>query len=277
MINYDALDKILERLENSDEAPEVTSPEVVEESTADLIATVIPLILMVAAIIASVVASAVGASKRRDFYYEQIRNNKELIDLLHRLTKEVNKDIASRIGKYGKYVVNTEIEGGDIYWNGNSSSKYDANNIIYFIAGKLDCKKLFKDMFPGKEYNDVLYDTSNATAKKVVEYNNVVKQYNSAVSMENKLIASKTGLEKSIYLENMEEMYNTTISDYLPFADPAETEKDVVWLCVLRLVDYTKLSKLPSNIKAQIKSKVDSINLQPSIKEAVDLFLKGEI
>ena len=277
MINYDALDKILERLENSDEAPEVTSPEVVEESTADLISAIIPLILMIAAIIASVVMSAVGASKRRDFYYEQIRNNKELIDLLNRLTKEVNKDIASRMGKYGKYVINTEIEGGDIYWNGNSSNKYDANNVIYFIAGKLDCKKLFKDMFPGKEYNDVLYDTSNATAKKVVEYNNVVKQYNSAVSMENKLIASKTGLEKSIYLENMEEMYNTTISDYLPFADPTETNKDVVWLCVLRLVDYTKLSKLPSNIKAQIKSKVDKINLQPSIKEAVDLFLKGEI
>ena len=277
MINYDALDNILERLENSDEAPEVTSPEVVEESTADLISAIIPLILMVAAIIASVVMSAVGNSKRRDFYYEHIKNNKELIDLLNRLSKEVNKDIASRMGKYGKYVINTEIEGGDIYWNGNSANKYDANNVIYFIAGKLDCKKLFKDMFPGKEYNDVLYDTSNATAKKVVEYNNIVKQYNSAVSMENKLIASKTGLEKSIYLENMEEMYNTTISDYLPFADPAETEKDVVWLCVLRLVDYTKLSKLPSNIKAQIKSKVDKINLQPSIKEAVDLFLKGEI
>ena len=277
MINYDALDNILERLENSDEAPEVTSPEVVEESTADLISAIIPLILMVAAIIASVVMSAVGNSKRRDFYYEHIKNNKELIDLLNRLSKEVNKDIASRMGKYGKYVINTEIEGGDIYWNGNSANKYDANNVIYFIAGKLDCKKLFKDMFPGKEYNDVLYDTSNATAKKVVEYNNIVKQYNSAVSMENKLIASKTGLEKSIYLENMEEMYNTTISDYLPFADPAETEKDVVWLCVLRLIDYTKLSKLPSNIKAQIKSKVDKINLQPSIKEAVDLFLKGEI
>lgn len=278
-INYVALDKVLESLDASDEkatvAESTDNTEVVNEISGSAIEAIMYLVIAVAAFITLIVISAVGNTKRRNFYYEKIKDNQELIDLLNRLSKELNKDIASRMGKNGKYVVTTEIESGDIYWNGNSANIHDANNIIYFIAGKFDAKKLFKDMFK-KDYQDVIYDTTPAMAKKVQELNSVIGQYNSAVAMENQLISSKCGMENSIYVDNMDGIYGT-IADYLPFCDPTETDKEVIYVCYMRLMDYTKLSKLPAAMKAKIKEKVAKISEQASLIEAVDLILDGKL
>ena len=284
MINYVALDKVLESLEAAEAkvsedtavaSTDSNNTEVVEEMSSDAIELLVHLVLMIAAVITFVVAVAVSGKRRTNFYYENIRNNQELIDLLNRLSKELNKDITSRMGKYGKYVVNTEIDGADIYWNGNSANAHDANNIIYFIAGKFDVKKLFKDTFK-KDYEDIVYDTTPATTKKVQEFNAIVGQYNSAVSMENKLITSKTGMDNSIYLGNMDEIYGA-VNDYLPYCDPTESEKEVIYVCYMRLMDYTRLSKLPAAVKAKIKAKVDAIGEQASLREAVDLILDGKL
>jgi len=282
MINYVALDKVLESLETSEKVSEDAAvsnndnnTEIVEEISSGLLESIVYMIIIAAAFLTLLVVGAIGSSRRRNFYYEHIKDNKELIDLLNRLSKELNKDISSRMGKYGKYVVNTEIESGDIYWNGNSANAHDANNIIYFIAGKFDVKKLFKDMFK-KDYEDVVYDTTPATTKKVQELNSIIGQYNSAVAMENKLIATKTGMENSIYLGNMDEVYGA-VNDYLPYCDLTETDKEVIYVCYMRLIDYTKLSKLPASIKAKIKSKVEAMSECASIREAVDLILDGKL
>jgi hypothetical protein len=281
MVNYQSLDKLLEILDNYTEE---SDKDVVKENTDDSavevleegisISTIIDIIIVVATIISVIVISTVGRNKRKDFYYNQIVNNKNLIDLLNRLTKNLNKDIASRMGKYGKYVQNFTVEGGSIYWNGNSANMEDGNNIIYFLAGGFDAKNLFKSMF-SKEYTDVIYDTTPATTKKVQEFNSIIKQYNAAVSMENKLISSKTGMDGSIYLDNMEGIYGN-IPDYTPYADPTEPDKEIIYVCYMRLMDYTKLTKLPEAIKSKIKARVNAMN-DYDLKEAVELIIDGKL